>query len=99
VACGAGRNALYLAERGFDVDAVDISGEAIHRARDAGRRLGLSVNWLEHDLDKLPHLEADYQLILVIRFKFTCQTSGYISGPEGYLLFYTIGPDKTGICP
>ena len=32
-------------------------------------------------------------------FKFTCQTSDYILGPEGYLLFYTIGPDKTGIGP
>ena len=68
VACGAGRNALYLAERGFDVDAVDISGEAIHRARDAGRRLGVSVNWLEQDLDELPDLGSGYQLILVIRY-------------------------------
>ena len=68
VACGAGRNALYLAECGFDVDAVDISGEAIDRARDAGRRLGVSVNWLEQDLDELPDLGAGYQLILVIRY-------------------------------
>lgn len=68
VACGAGRNALYLARRGFDVDAVDISREALGRGRDDGGRLGLSVNWLEHDLDELPRLDAGYQLILVIRY-------------------------------
>jgi tellurite methyltransferase len=68
VACGAGRNALYLAELGFDVDAVDISREALGRARDTGQRLGLCVNWLEHDLDELPELDTQYQLILIIRY-------------------------------
>lgn len=38
--CGPGRNALYLAAHGFDVDAVDLSPAAIawaeERARDAG---------------------------------------------------------------
>lgn len=32
--CGPGRNAIYLAARGFDVDAVDLSPEAIGWARD-----------------------------------------------------------------
>lgn len=39
--CGPGRNALHLAERGFDVDAVDLSPTAVawarERAREAGR--------------------------------------------------------------
>ena len=35
VACGAGRNALYLAEHGYAVDAVDISSVALDRARAA----------------------------------------------------------------
>jgi SAM-dependent methyltransferase len=68
VACGAGRNALYLAEHGFHVDAVDISCEALDRARDTGQRLGLRVNWLEHDLDQALEPGAMYQLILVIRY-------------------------------
>jgi len=68
VACGAGRNALYLAERGFGVDAVDISGEALERARDTGRQMGLSVNWVEHDLDEPLELDSRYQLILIIRY-------------------------------
>lgn len=39
--CGPGRNALYLAAHGFDVDAVDLSPTALawarERAEDAGR--------------------------------------------------------------
>jgi SAM-dependent methyltransferase len=68
VACGAGRNALYLAERGFVVDAIDISGEALDRARETARRSGLAVNWLEHDLDQPLVLDFAYQLIVIIRY-------------------------------
>lgn len=68
VACGAGRNALYLAGRGFEVDAVDISGEALDRAREAAKRLNLHVNWLERDLERPLMPGIPYQLILIIRY-------------------------------
>jgi SAM-dependent methyltransferase len=68
VACGAGRNALYLARRGFDVDAVDISGEALDRAREVAQISNLKLNWLEHDLDEQLELDASYQLILIVRY-------------------------------
>jgi tellurite methyltransferase len=68
VACGAGRNALYLAARSFEVDAVDISAQALERARDTAYRSGLCVNWLEHDLDEPLVLDSSYQLILIIRY-------------------------------
>jgi len=68
VACGAGRNALFLAAHGFSVDAVDISGEALAIASGSERRAGLSVNWIEHDLDEPLGLTPGYALILVVRF-------------------------------
>jgi SAM-dependent methyltransferase len=68
LACGAGRNALYLAAHGFAVDAVDISGEALAIARASAQRTGLRVNWIEHDLDEPLALTADYALILVVRY-------------------------------
>ena len=68
VACGAGRNALYLAECGFEVDAVDISAEALARARDTALQSGLQLNWLEHDLEQPLSLQNPYQLILNIRY-------------------------------
>ncbi|MFF8937399.1 class I SAM-dependent methyltransferase [Streptomyces paradoxus] len=38
--CGPGRNALYLAARGFDVDAVDLSSTALDWARERARATG-----------------------------------------------------------
>ena len=68
VACGAGRNALFLAARGFEVDAVDISAVALDRARALARAAGLQVNWIEQDLDEPLALGADYALVVVTRY-------------------------------
>jgi tellurite methyltransferase len=43
VACGAGRNALFLAASGFQVDALDISAVGLDRGRRDAERRGLSV--------------------------------------------------------
>lgn len=68
IACGAGRNALYLAGCGYRVDAVDISATALERASDSARQRGLEVNWIEADLDRFePHAGA-YDLIVVARY-------------------------------
>ena len=37
VAMGTGRNAVYLAKKGFDVEGVDISPEAVRRPGKGGR--------------------------------------------------------------
>ncbi len=43
LASGEGRNAIYLATRGFDVDAVDVDPDAIARARAKARKLGAPI--------------------------------------------------------
>ena len=43
VACGEGRNAIWLAERGWRTTAVDFSGVAIERGRKLAARRGLEV--------------------------------------------------------
>ena len=68
VACGAGRNAFYLAEAGFTVDAVDVSGEGLARARASACDRGITVNWIELDLDTGIPGEDRYDLILMIRY-------------------------------
>ena len=68
LACGSGRNALFLASHGFEVDAVDISNAALDRARERAREAGLQINWIEHDLDQPLTLAAGYALILAVRF-------------------------------
>jgi len=68
VACGAGRNALFLASHGFEVDAFDISAEALARAREQANQANLNINWIEQDLDEPLSLDAQYALILIIRY-------------------------------
>lgn len=65
VACGTGRNAVYLAERGFEVTAVDISEVALGRlAREAQQR-GLSIATVQHDLEQNPVLpEGQFDVVL-----------------------------------
>ena len=66
VACGAGRNALFLASRGFSVDAVDISRVALARGRaDAG---DLPVRWIECDLDD--GFEPDYRYDVIVNIRY-----------------------------
>jgi len=43
LAMGEGRNAIYLATRGFDVDGVDADARRVERARAAARRLGAPI--------------------------------------------------------
>jgi tellurite methyltransferase len=88
VACGAGRNALFLAARGFDVDAVDISRAGLDRAREHARAAGLEVNWIEHDLDTPLALDAEYALILVARYVNLPLISALTEklAPDGFLV-------------
>lgn len=68
VACGAGRNALFLAERGYVATGVDISAEALSRAGQSARTRGLDVEWIEHDLDAGPGVRGPFDLIVLIRY-------------------------------
>ena len=63
LACGNGRNALYLAERGYEVDALDIAEPALKLVRDAAGERGLSVNTILADLDDHPLPAETYDLI------------------------------------
>lgn len=66
LACGAGRNAIYLASRGLAVDAVDISRVALERGRaDAAE---LPIRWIECDLDEGLEADTDYDVIVNIRY-------------------------------
>jgi len=68
VACGAGRNALFLARHGFAVDAVDISCEAVKTAAGIAQQADLHINWIEQDLDDPREFGTHYALILVMRY-------------------------------
>jgi SAM-dependent methyltransferase len=52
LACGAGRNALWLAEHGWEVTAVDGAHEAIEILRTRATERGLKINAVVADLEK-----------------------------------------------
>ena len=68
VACGLGRNAIHLAAHGYAVDAMDISDIALAGARERADAAGVTVNWIEADLER-PDIARDaYDVIVVARF-------------------------------
>ncbi len=66
VACGAGRNSVFMAQAGFEVDAIDISHQGLGKARQNAQSQGLDINWIEHDLDQTYEFAIDYSLIVVM---------------------------------
>ena len=68
VACGLGRNAIHLAANGFAVDAMDISGVALAKARERAEAAGVAVHWIETDLDGADIARDAYEVIVVARF-------------------------------
>jgi len=63
VACGTGRNTHYLAEKGFMVDAVDISDYALDKVRKSS-----TINKIDSDLDKYNLTPNKYDLIVNVNY-------------------------------
>lgn len=64
--CGPGRNALYLAAHGFEVDAVDLSPVAVAWGEERAREAGRSVRFLCGDAFALhaTELSGPYDLVV-----------------------------------
>jgi len=63
IASGEGRNAVYLAQHGFEVDAVDISEKGLRKARKLAQEKGVGINTLLVDLDQYQIQKERYDLI------------------------------------
>ena len=70
VACGRGRNSLFLASQGLRVDALDVSAVAIAQAANAALSQHLRVNWQCSDVLKFSHRQIQNVYALVIMFRF-----------------------------
>ena len=63
IATGEGRNAVFLAQHGFDVDAVDISEMGLGKARRLAKGMNVKINTILADLDSYQIEEEHYDLI------------------------------------
>src|SRR5262249_51359976 len=52
--CGSGTNAVWLAQQGFDVTAIDLSPLAVERARRRAEAAGARVRFLVADVLRPP---------------------------------------------
>jgi SAM-dependent methyltransferase len=68
VACGDGRNARYLAELGFAVDAVDVSDLAIAGLRLAATQRGLLVSARVLDLEREALAVDAYDVVVCMNY-------------------------------
>ena len=100
LACGSGRNAVYLALHGFDVTAIDILPDALEKTQDLARRSGARLRVLPMDLEfpgALDDLEAD--LVVVVRY-LERPLFGPIARalrPGGLLVYETFTADQAAL--
>ncbi len=74
VGCGTGRNAIYLARRGWQVDAVDISEVALEHLTETANAKSLPITCIQADLEDAARRPADlfvadrYDLAIMARY-------------------------------
>jgi SAM-dependent methyltransferase len=66
LACGSGRNAVWLAARGWQVTGVDFSDVALEQARALAAEREVEVEWLEGDLLEWEPADRAYDLVVVL---------------------------------
>ena len=70
VACGRGRNSLFLAAEGYIVDAVDVSGVAIAHAASAAIDQQARIRWQCRDVLAAPDPVPQNTYALIVMFRF-----------------------------
>ncbi len=93
VACGDGRNALYLARHGYEVEAIDAADVAIDALRTAARERDLAITPLVVDLEREPLPAGPYDVIVTMNF-LQRDLFGPLQdalAPGGLLLYETLG--------
>ncbi|MBJ6751957.1 class I SAM-dependent methyltransferase [Geomonas anaerohicana] len=91
LACGEGRNCIYLAQHGFEATGVDISPRGLERARRRAAEVGVAVDLIEADLESW-RPQGEYHLVLNFNFLMRDLIPSLVEAlaPGGVLLMETI---------
>lgn len=69
VAMGSGRNAIYLAKMGFDVEGVDVSPAVVNTALESARKAGVAIRVQVVDLEGDYLIQKDtYEVIVCFNY-------------------------------
>ncbi len=99
IACGMGRNALFLAGLGFHVDAVDVSDVAVEATRARAAERDAAVRALRADVRADPFPEPPYEVIVNLNFleRALFGPIAQALAPGGLLVFETFGRDQRDV--
>jgi tellurite methyltransferase len=99
VASGAGRNAFFLAAKGFAVTAVDISQVGLNQGARRAAERSLSISWQQADLENCRLPAGPYNLIVNINYLQRSLVPHIKSAlaPGGYIVFETYLIDQQTI--
>ena len=61
---GTGANAIYLAQKGFDMTGVDYAAAAVEKARPRAKEAGVQVSFIVDDLTNLRHVSGTFDFLL-----------------------------------
>jgi tellurite methyltransferase len=96
IACGEGRNSIFLARHGFAVTGLDISEEGLAKAENWAKAEGLAVSFLCRDMETYEFSEA---CDLIINFNFLLRDlipkMFEALNPGGLIIFDTIPETPT----
>ena len=70
VADGEGRNSVWLAQQGYQVDAFDLSPNAIRKAQQLSKQLGVKVEYQLSDCESFDWSENAYDSVVAIFIQF-----------------------------
>lgn len=90
IATGGGRNAIFLAERGYAVDAIDISEEGLAIARERANARDVDVEFVRADVENHDLPEEAYDLVVVSQY-YSLNALPALKGalaPGGALLYH-----------
>jgi SAM-dependent methyltransferase len=95
VATGEGRNALFLARRGFEVTGVDRSPTALRTARARAREEGLELELHLADLEACKLPAGPFDVVVVMRYlqRSLFEPLGRALAPGGVLLYESFTRD------
>jgi len=99
LATGQGRNALFLAEKGFTIDAIDISEVGLQQAQRQVEKRGLTLNLIQADLASYEFPDSAYDLILNINFLLRSLIPKVKKAlrPGGHIIFDTYLVDQQAL--
>lgn len=100
VAMGQGRNALFLAQRGWTVTGFDISDEGLNLARANAKKAGVTLTARRSTIEGFAYGEAQWDLIALIYVPYTAHEGAAMTRlaralkPGGLLVIESFASDR-----